>query len=646
MSVALVQHGGVAEASGTNPSTSLGSTPTVDNYLIAVIATNGLTPTLALTNNAGQSWTNVYQQNNVGGTNRNSVAVFITKVGASPSRTVSGTVSPSQMTTLIVAEFSGITDGSFDVASSSASTGINQKDSGSVTTTNADDLLIGCSWVTESSFARTWTEPSGWAEVTNIAVASRVALDFAWQEVSSTGSYSYPGSTLSANSNIGSLVIAFKVGGGPTTYTTTLTATQAQSAALANLVGWIRSLTQAQAATLAVQLAFLRSLTATQAQSVVKKLFGRLFPGLPAIAQGQSATVDAHIPLFQKVLSATQASSAVIARAVSVVKSLTQPQAATLKRYVSSTRSATQPSTATLSLIKVKLLTLTTSGQAQVAKIVRQASKILKPTQAQSATAGRAGARTLSALQASSPKAVRAISETKSATQGQTATVVTVRIHLLSLITSGQAQVASLVRQAGRVLKLTQAQSAVKALFASKSLPSSQAQTATLDAHLPAIQKALSATQSQTAKIARAAFAVRAATQAQTASFKRSVTKTLALTQAQSVVKKLFGRLFPGLPAIAQGQSATVTPHQAAVLTLTIAVSAVTRAMMWFHRGVKIVAAAVTSLGSGSSAATTALGSPAAASPGSVAPSAAAPTSVTAVSATPTTLTIVPDEYA
>lgn len=379
MSVALVQHGGVAEASGTNPSTSLGSTPTVDNYLIAVIATNGLTPTLALTNNAGQSWTNVYQQNNVGGTNRNSVAVFITKVGASPSRTVSGTVSPSQMTTLIVAEFSGITDGSFDVASSSASTGINQKDSGSVTTTNADDLLIGCSWVTESSFARTWTEPSGWAEVTNIAVASRVALDFAWQEVSSTGSYSYPGSTLSANSNIGSLVIAFKVGGGPTTYTTTLTATQAQSAALANLVGWIRSLTQAQAATLAVQLAFLRSLTATQAQSVVKKLFGRLFPGLPAIAQGQSATV---------------------------------------------------------------------------------------------------------------------------------------------------------------------------------------------------------------------------------------------------------------------------TPHQAAVLTLTIAVSAVTRAMMWFHRGVKIVAAAVTSLGSGSSAATTALGSPAAASPGSVAPSAAAPTSVTAVSATPTTLTIVPDEYA
>lgn len=193
MAAANVQGGAnnTGAATALSSTVTLGSTPTVGNMLIACVGVPALgAGTISMTNNAGQSWTSILS----GSTTSTTWAILATIVGSSPSTTCQANVATAKNFGVSVCEYSGmgatfVTDGSNAAQASSSF----QVASGNVTTTNADDLMIGFSYCAAGG-ATNWnaisSNPGGSWATSGAAIngtSGTTAIVQYWQEVLVTG---------------------------------------------------------------------------------------------------------------------------------------------------------------------------------------------------------------------------------------------------------------------------------------------------------------------------------------------------------------------------------------------------------------------------------------------------------------------------
>jgi hypothetical protein len=191
-----------------------GSAVTSGNTLIALVSIStscagGITITVSDNVNAG-NWTSIGNQ--VDNSNCSESGFFYKQTTGAGTPTVTASTPSSQFYTLIILEYSGLSGG-VDQSASTNNTNVSTITTPSVTTTNANDLIvvgIGANDGGGNNFGTTTvTSPYTMRKAVNVGGAS-----VADQTVSSTGTITGGAFSWSFSQNPQALTAAFKLSGG------------------------------------------------------------------------------------------------------------------------------------------------------------------------------------------------------------------------------------------------------------------------------------------------------------------------------------------------------------------------------------------------------------------------------------------------
>jgi hypothetical protein len=205
MAITLVQGWKTATSGGTSISITYTSNVTAANFL--VLAVSHHSTITSVTTSRGDTTVSAFSLSN-GASNNASCYYVESAVGGSTQVTVNfSTFSGNGMG---VSEYSGLATSSTKDQSTTATGGFNVNyNSGNITTTQADELLIGVGVGADNAGAFTpgasWTERVDLAATKDIHVAERI--------VSATGTYNYT-STANSDQNWAAGIVSFKAAGG------------------------------------------------------------------------------------------------------------------------------------------------------------------------------------------------------------------------------------------------------------------------------------------------------------------------------------------------------------------------------------------------------------------------------------------------
>lgn len=203
MAIALAQPAIRSAANASSTTATYGSAATAGNLLVAAAYTNGNAGTMSIT-----GWTKGIETAYSG--TAQSVAIFY-KLAAGGETGV--TLNGATICRLHIAEFSGlsnpiVTDGT----NSNAMTTVTTINTNSVTTTNADDLIIVASGTsTGETGTRGWD--SSFSTLLDDATSFRLLSGY--QIVASTGTYSSTATQGNTATNSGAVIMAFQATSTP-----------------------------------------------------------------------------------------------------------------------------------------------------------------------------------------------------------------------------------------------------------------------------------------------------------------------------------------------------------------------------------------------------------------------------------------------
>lgn len=193
-----------SQTNGASTTATFSSAPTSGNLLIAFAYTNG-----AMTNLNVTGFTLVSRINYSG--TAQSIGVFAKISNGTETSVTSTGVSICR---LQISEWSGLdnpyaTDGS-NSGTQNTTTSIS---TGSITTTNADDLIVAVGGIsTGGTITGSWS--NSFSALLQDVILPR--LFSAYRIVSATGSYSTTGTLRGTNTNMGAIIVAFKSTTAPT----------------------------------------------------------------------------------------------------------------------------------------------------------------------------------------------------------------------------------------------------------------------------------------------------------------------------------------------------------------------------------------------------------------------------------------------
>ena len=220
MAISRIQQNG-ASGSGTIVSVSFLSANTVDNLLVAHVASEG---SAAVIDDLEENvWLNS-QAETVVNTNNRTRLQYVINVSAA-TLTVQATFGASSAAIVNIAEYSGIDTTTPLLAQTNAGTGFGTAaSSGNITTTIADALLIGTT-VTENTAGTPIAPGTDWTEVVETARGSNTPANGHLEEriVAATGTYAAT-ATLTSSTNWATQICGFAAAAIPATITLTGTA--------------------------------------------------------------------------------------------------------------------------------------------------------------------------------------------------------------------------------------------------------------------------------------------------------------------------------------------------------------------------------------------------------------------------------------
>ena len=190
-----VQDAGAQSTASTTLAVTLGTAPLAGDALVATVTTNATTRTVSSISGAGGTWSRITAKAASGGNTETWAALDV----AGGSTTVTITLSSSGAGAAIVTEVGGVaSSGATDVSGSASGANTRSLASGTVTTTNATDLLVAVAGY-RGTTSITTNPASPW---TTIARQTNTTLtnSTAWQTATTSGSKSASW-TLSANTS-------------------------------------------------------------------------------------------------------------------------------------------------------------------------------------------------------------------------------------------------------------------------------------------------------------------------------------------------------------------------------------------------------------------------------------------------------------
>lgn len=209
--IAYVQSTQTNLGNQTSPATLAYTSSVTSGSLLLVCVTLGLTtdPT-SITDSLGQTFTKAVNGKNTTD-NNSTVSLWYKESSAAGADTVSVAYASAANIRFAIAEYSGISiSGSLDQinnAQADASTAIN---AGSVTTTQASELLAVCA---RNNTGVTFTAGTSYTMREQVPAAPNARAAFEDRIVSSTGTYTGD-MTTSGNVNWGAVIATFKAAGG------------------------------------------------------------------------------------------------------------------------------------------------------------------------------------------------------------------------------------------------------------------------------------------------------------------------------------------------------------------------------------------------------------------------------------------------
>lgn len=214
MAISFVQGTTFSGNTAAPASAAFGSNVTAGNAIVLYIVTQSVTTVSSMNDTLGNTYTNIY--NNLAGLGGSGVASLYYALnitgGANTIRVTSGSGGWTQ--SFVAQEFSGVAtasaaDGNNHTSSSSMP---NPFSSGSITTTNANDVIIGGFCQTTSS---TFTAGSGYSNVTQAGSTYHIGMES--QVVAAATSYNPQVTSSIGGFNGDAITFALKAaaGGGP-----------------------------------------------------------------------------------------------------------------------------------------------------------------------------------------------------------------------------------------------------------------------------------------------------------------------------------------------------------------------------------------------------------------------------------------------
>lgn len=242
MAIAYVRSTGVFRAGGAlSASGSFGSLPTVGNMVVVLVSRSGSSgATLSVSDNQGNTYTKAVESATVGPCNTSSI--WYAPVGTSSGTftvtvTNTGTAGSSYISATAL-EYSGLASSSVvDQTNSNSGTGIGTLSSGSITTTNADDLLIGvcCS---NKSTNQTWTDPGApWTQRFIESGGANYEMGIGNERiVSATGTYSVSWSIDTTGGDLTASIASFKMASSGSAITINCSVGDASAAGVSSII--------------------------------------------------------------------------------------------------------------------------------------------------------------------------------------------------------------------------------------------------------------------------------------------------------------------------------------------------------------------------------------------------------------------------
>lgn len=227
MAISYVKTTGVFRIGGSlSTSGSFSTLPAVGNTVVVLVSRSGSAgATISVSDNQGNSYTKAVESPNVSTCNTSSI--WYANVGTSSGTfTVTATNSGSAGSSYISAvalEYSGLASSSLvDQTASNSGTGVGTLSSGSITTTNANDLLIGvcCS---DKSSNQTWTDPGApWTQRFLESSGANYEMGIGNDRiVSVTGTYSVSWSIDTTGGDLTAAIASLKASSSAITHDTT-----------------------------------------------------------------------------------------------------------------------------------------------------------------------------------------------------------------------------------------------------------------------------------------------------------------------------------------------------------------------------------------------------------------------------------------
>ena len=200
-----VQDAGAQSSVSTTLAVTLGTAPVAGNALVATVTTNATTRTVSSISGAGGTWSRIAAKAASGGNTETWAALDV----AGGSTTVTITLSSSGAGAAIVTEVGGVaSSGATDVSGSASGANTRSLASGTVTTTNARDLLVAVAGY-RGTTSITTNPASPW---TTIARQTNTTLtnSTAWQTATTSGSESASWTLSAKTSGYDGNIVALK----------------------------------------------------------------------------------------------------------------------------------------------------------------------------------------------------------------------------------------------------------------------------------------------------------------------------------------------------------------------------------------------------------------------------------------------------
>lgn len=192
-----------AQTNGSSTTATFSSTATLGNTLVAAAFTNGNQSSLDIS-----GWT-LARKTNYSGTAASVGIWYKVSDGTETSVTSTG----NTICRLHIAEFSGILVPELDQTNSNTMNTVTSINTGSITTTAAEELIItAASNVASSAGTRSWSD--SFSVLYDDATGPRLLSGY--RIVSSTGTYSSTATLHTSNSNSGAVIASFKAASSPT----------------------------------------------------------------------------------------------------------------------------------------------------------------------------------------------------------------------------------------------------------------------------------------------------------------------------------------------------------------------------------------------------------------------------------------------